>query len=66
MLAPAVLPTPGHAKMRDIAMELRQRAAEANEDERADLLFLAAEYDAFIDGDSSGDPAGDFFVILPK
>jgi len=49
-----------------LASELRARAAEAPEAERADLLFLAAEYEAAAARGTIADQGDDFSVIIPN
>jgi len=48
-----------------VAAELRERAAAAGEAERAELLFLAQEYETSA-RDGFADKAHPFSVILPK
>jgi hypothetical protein len=49
-----------------LAAELRLRALEADPQERADLLFLAAEYDNMADTAAFGGRADWLGVPLPK
>lgn len=50
---------------RILAAELRARAAGASEDERADLLFLAAEYARMAEASERGEVVP-LDVFLPK
>ena len=52
--------------LRQLAAELRVRAATAAGQEQEDLLFLAAEYEAIAEQDPAADHDESFAVILPK
>jgi len=52
--------------IRELAIQLRARATSATGEEREELLYLAAEYDALAELSFSLDPAAPFAVMLPK
>jgi hypothetical protein len=52
-------------KLLQIAAELRARAAVASAAERADLLYLAEEYEASA-RNAATDKVGSFTVYMPK
>jgi hypothetical protein len=49
-----------------LAAELRARALCATGEERADLLFLAAEYERLATTPDAGVPPGKVRVVLPR
>lgn len=51
--------------MLEVAAALRERAAATDGAERADLIFLAEEYEATASG-KHPDKAGEFSVKLPR